>query len=141
MDTMNEINLVKEFAVYMFILTSALVIGAIWKGIKTRQKKKSVSKPIHKPKINAIAKPQKKTSEIKPKRLFHGTSMENALEIYNTRYWLIGDRDPPGIYLTTKIEIAKTYAGKDGAIVVIFARKCANIRKLPRICLSSGSDY
>jgi hypothetical protein len=54
-----------------------------------------------------------------PCRLFHGTSKENALEIYNTELWLIGDSVPASIWLTSKFDTAEIYAGNNGCVVVV----------------------
>lgn len=56
---------------------------------------------------------------ISPTLYFHGTTMDNALEIYNTGLWLVGDSEPKGIYLTDSMEVAKYYSEKSGAIVVV----------------------
>jgi hypothetical protein len=56
-----------------------------------------------------------------PSVLYHGTSRENAFEIYNTGLWLIGNSTPPAVWMADNIELAKIYSGfsSDGAIVVI----------------------
>jgi len=54
-----------------------------------------------------------------PSTLYHGTTLQNAYEIYNTKLWLVGNSMPRGIYMTDDLNIAKIYAGINGGIVVI----------------------
>lgn len=54
-----------------------------------------------------------------PIDLYHGTSRQNAIEICNTNLWLINKPIIDGVYLTSDFERAQTYAGFDGAIVVV----------------------
>jgi len=67
-----------------------------------------------------------------PKKVFHGTSRENARAIYKTELWLIGKVTPRAIYLTTNFEIAQSYAGKKGAIVEISVGRGANLQKFTK---------
>ncbi len=68
---------------------------------------------------------KKPVKRIKPRKyldtnlLYHGTSMEVALEIFNTGLWLIGSSRPPAVWLTDKISEAEFYAEEKGAIVVV----------------------
>ncbi len=64
-----------------------------------------------------------------PKRVFHGTSLENAREIYSTKLWLISNLKPRAVYLTTDLEIAKSFAGKKGAIVDISVKRPAKLKQ------------
>ena len=59
--------------------------------------------------------------QLRQNEFFHGTSNESAWNIYNTGYWLIGDSQPHGIYMTDEIETAKIYARNrgDGLIVLV----------------------
>jgi len=52
-------------------------------------------------------------------KLYHGTELKNALEIYNTGLWLIGDSEPSAVWMTDSIELAQIYSGKKGGIVVV----------------------
>jgi hypothetical protein len=58
---------------------------------------------------------------IQPTRLYHGTSLEIAQEIYKTGLWLVGNSRPYAIWMTTNFEKACSYAGGSGAIVEIDA--------------------
>ena len=63
--------------------------------------------------------PHQSHQQINPSILYHGTSIENAFEIYDTKLWLVGKAVPRGIYLTDDFTIAKSYAGRKGGIVVV----------------------
>jgi len=54
-----------------------------------------------------------------PLTLYHGTSHENALEIFNTGLWLIGTSLPRAAWFGNKIDIARQYSGDTGGIVVV----------------------
>jgi hypothetical protein len=49
--------------------------------------------------------------------LCHGTSIENAIAIHDTRLWLIGPTRK--LWMTDNIEIAKQYSKTNGGIVII----------------------
>ena len=55
------------------------------------------------------------------KRLYHGTTHEAALEIYNTKLWLIGPSQPYAVWMGDDLNIAHGYSGSSGAIVEIDA--------------------
>jgi hypothetical protein len=55
------------------------------------------------------------------RKLYHGTTRENALEIHKTGMWLVGEPTPRGVYITNKFDVAKQYSGNSGAILVIRA--------------------
>jgi len=57
--------------------------------------------------------------EQQPLTLYHGTTLENALEIYDSGLWLIGSALPYAVWMGDTIKIAKQYSGGDGAIVVV----------------------
>ena len=59
------------------------------------------------------------STQTQTRQLYHGTSRRNAREIYNTGFWLVGESEPHGVYITDKFEVAKQYSGNSGAIVVI----------------------
>jgi len=60
---------------------------------------------------------------VQPRKMYHGTPLDNAFEIVRTRLWLIGKSPKPrAIWMTTDLENAKHYAGEDGAIVIIKVR-------------------
>jgi len=54
-----------------------------------------------------------------PTRLYHGTSLETAQEIYRTGLWLIGSSRPYAIWMTTSFQTAKSYAKGSGGIIEI----------------------
>jgi hypothetical protein len=56
---------------------------------------------------------------VPPSTLCHGTTLENAIEIFMTNLWLIGDSPPPAVWMVDDTSKAKIYAGDNGAIVVI----------------------
>ena len=60
---------------------------------------------------------------VQSRKLYHGTTHENAIEIVRTRLWLIGNSPKPrAIWMTTDLENAKHYAGENGAVVIIKVR-------------------
>jgi hypothetical protein len=56
-----------------------------------------------------------------PSVFYHGTSKKNALDIFNTGLWLIGNSRPPAVWMADNIELSKIYASlsSDGAIVEV----------------------
>jgi hypothetical protein len=65
-----------------------------------------------------------------PLKFFHGTTRQNALKIYSTGLWLIGESKPSAIWMTSNIEKAKIYAGSKGYIVVVNIDPALNLKKL-----------
>lgn len=63
-------------------------------------------------------------------RLFHGTSRQNALEIYKTGLWLIGKSKPPAVWMTSMIEIAKVYAEDNGYIVAVDVDRALRLKTI-----------
>ncbi|MFC1828036.1 hypothetical protein ACFL0O_00305 [Thermodesulfobacteriota bacterium] len=63
--------------------------------------------------------PAQQSYEVQPSLVYHGTSEENAWEIFNTGFWLVGDSRPYGIYLTDDFETARGYSNNDGLIVTV----------------------
>jgi hypothetical protein len=54
-----------------------------------------------------------------PLTLYHGTSLGNALDIFNTGLWLIGTSSPRAVWFGNNIDIARKYSKSTGAIVVV----------------------
>jgi hypothetical protein len=54
-----------------------------------------------------------------PTTLYHGTTLENALEIYTTGLWMIGYAMPPAVWMGDSIEIAIGHSGSNGGIVTV----------------------
>ena len=65
-----------------------------------------------------------------PQIFFHGTSRENAFEIYLNRYWMVGDSSPRGIYVTSVFDEAKTYAKSEGAILKLIIDPSIKLKPL-----------
>ena len=123
-------------------------LGATGKFDKTfkSSKNKRSSKPKHQ-KGNTASKikkgwswfvgysetPTVKPRKIQPRNLYHGTTMENAHEIYNTGLWMTGDSEPRAIYMTEYLEVAQEFSKKKGAIVVV--------RVDPKIKLTRYTKY
>ena len=59
------------------------------------------------------------TAKSQPSILYHGTTLENALEIYTTGLWMIGYAIPPAVWMGDKIEIASCHSGSNGGIVTV----------------------
>jgi hypothetical protein len=64
-----------------------------------------------------------------PTNLYHGTTFENAIEIYVTGLWLIGSSLPPAVWMTDDFEIAKEYSGQHGAIVQVHVDRGVRLTK------------
>ncbi len=63
---------------------------------------------------------------------YHGTARENAEEIRRKNLWMIGKSEPHGIYITPKLEEAKTYPKhhpKPRAVLTLRLRKPLQIVK------------
>jgi len=73
------------------------------------------------PNINPYSAPDFSWSlnTAQPTRLYHGTSLEIAQEIYRTGLWLIGSSRPYAIWMTTSFQTAKSYAKGSGGIIEI----------------------
>jgi hypothetical protein len=89
-------------AVVVFIFSMMTVVAlAIWGGRKN-------STEIHK---NVV---------YPPSILYHGTSLQAAIEIYKSGLWLIGKPRPRGLYLGEQFKTAKKYSGKNGGVVIVY---------------------
>jgi len=68
-----------------------------------------------------IVSPYPKSYQPGTNEFFHGTSLEVATEIMNTRLWMVGHSRPQGIYMSPDFDVANYYAESNppGAIVVI----------------------
>jgi hypothetical protein len=70
----------------------------------------------------------------KYRRFRHGTTLENAIDIYNTQLWLAGHSLPTGVYVTNTNEIAKQYSGEDGGIVLVDVDRSVKLPNVIRAC-------
>jgi len=71
---------------------------------------------IHQP----FLKPQQRT-------FYHGTSLENAIEIYSTGLWMVGSTG--SLWITDDVNIAKGYAGSNGGIVLVDVDQSLHLTK------------
>ena len=66
-----------------------------------------------------------KRSRVIPQRFggeaiyYHGTTTEDAWEIFRTGLWLVGESMPRGVYITPKADVARHYSEDDGLIVIV----------------------
>ena len=51
--------------------------------------------------------------------LYHGTSLQNALEIYNSGLWMVGNLFPPAVWMAADFAMARGYAKGTGGVVII----------------------
>jgi hypothetical protein len=116
-----------------FAVIVALIIIASEEGVKTEPHKRQIRLPKPQPKIPSYGKAYtpKKTLSLdisyetstkkQPTILYHGTTVNNALEIYKTKLWLIGKSKPAAVWMGNRIDIAKKYSGtgKNAGIVVV----------------------
>jgi len=58
-------------------------------------------------------------ASFQPTTLYHGTSLQNAFEIYNSGMWLIGHSQPPAVWMTDNFAVASSYIKGTGGIVII----------------------
>jgi len=58
-------------------------------------------------------------ASFQPTTLYHGTSLQNAFEIYNSGMWLVGDSKPSAVWMVDNFAAAKSYSGANGGIVVV----------------------
>ena len=72
---------------------------------------------------NWVAPPQSSAqfsySSFQPTTLYHGTTLQNAFEIYYSGLWMVGGSFPPAVWMGDNIFIAQGYARVNGGIVVI----------------------
>lgn len=68
--------------------------------------------------------------QLQANHYLHGTSYENAMEIFKTMLWLVGGSIPRGVYLTKDINIARSYSQNNGAIVVVNVTTGTNLKNL-----------
>lgn len=54
-----------------------------------------------------------------PSTLYHGTSLQNALEIYNSGLWMVGNLFPPAVWMAADFAMARGYAKGTGGVVII----------------------
>jgi len=54
-----------------------------------------------------------------PSTLYHGTSLQSAFEIHNSGMWLVGNSQPPAVWMTDNFAVASSYIKGTGGIVVI----------------------
>lgn len=94
----------------------------------------SKSKTAIQAKIIKKSSPNKYIENIltSPKRVLHGTSLNNAREILKTKMWLISEVNPRGVFVTTDFEIARSYAEKKGAIVDIKVKSGTKLIKFTK---------
>jgi len=58
-------------------------------------------------------------ASFQPTTLYHGTSLQNAFEIYYSGMWLIGHSQPPAVWMTDNFAVASGYIKGTGGIVII----------------------
>ena len=80
---------------------------------------------------NLFKPKSKKKVKTKPSQFYHGTNMNNALEIYKSDLWMIGDSsiddNGKGIYMSDDFDEAKDYAGKKGGILILNVSPSVNL--------------
>ena len=79
---------------------------------------------------------------VQPRKLYHGTTRENAIEIVKTRLWLIRNSpEPRAMWMTTDLENAKHYVGEGGAIIIIKVYPDTRLYDLASISISIFRVY
>ena len=58
-------------------------------------------------------------ASFQPTTLYHGTSLQNAFEIYNSGMWLVGYSRPPAVWMSDNFAVASGYTKGTGGIVII----------------------
>jgi len=93
---------------------------------KARRRKRyqfTVKAPASRAKKNRFtSKPvtlSRSSPQLKYRRFRHGTTLKNAIDIYNTQIWFAGHSLPTGVYVTDTNKIAKQYSGEHGGIVLV----------------------
>jgi hypothetical protein len=64
--------------------------------------------------------------QIQPTKLYHGTTYQNAFEIFRTGLWLVGTAQS-AVWMTDNFSTACNYAGTEGAIVVLSIASSVNL--------------
>ena len=75
--------------------------------------------PMGNPRPPSVFSPSSGYASFQPATLYHGTSLQNAFEIYNSGMWLIGYSRPPAVWMTDNFAVASGYIKGTGAIVII----------------------
>jgi hypothetical protein len=58
-------------------------------------------------------------ASLQPTTLYHGTTRQNALEIYNSGLWMVGNSFPPAVWMAADFAMARGYAKGTGGVVII----------------------
>jgi hypothetical protein len=75
--------------------------------------------PIRNSSVRPVLSVSHRYASFQPATLYHGTSLQNAFEIYNSGMWLVGDSKPSAVWMVDNFAAAKSYSGANGGIVVV----------------------
>jgi len=75
--------------------------------------------PMGNPRPPSVFSPSSGYASFQPATLYHGTSLQNAFEIYNSGMWLVGNSKPSAVWMVDNFAAAKSYSGANGGIVVV----------------------
>jgi hypothetical protein len=101
-------------AVFIMLTFLCALLGATASLLKGLVSRKTPSPVRSRPRATAST-----PSEAQPIQLYHGTTMENALEIHSTGLWMVGTSPPPAVWMTDSLNVAKHYARNSGGIVIV----------------------
>jgi hypothetical protein len=75
--------------------------------------------PMRNPGVPPVFGSSSGYASFQPTTLYHGTSLQNAFEIYNSGIWLVGNSIPSAVWMVDNFAAAKSYSGTNGGIVVV----------------------
>ena len=67
----------------------------------------------------SLASNRSESTPVQPHELYHGTTLQNAFDIYNTGLWLVGTSRPRAVWMADRFRKARGYAGNNGGVVVM----------------------
>jgi len=105
----------------VMLIISVIVVGlyVLSELMKNHGVPRGGNVPMRNPGVPPVFGSSSGYASFRPTTLYHGTSLQNAFEIYNSGMWLVGNSKPSAVWMTDNFAAAKSYSGTNGGVVVV----------------------
>jgi len=106
----------------VFVITLGAIVGGfcvLRELVRIFGRPRSPSYPMPTPSVQPFIGGLGGYAASQPSTLYHGTTRQNALEIYNSGFWMVGNSFPRAVWMAADFAMARGYAKGTGGVVII----------------------
>ena len=105
----------------VMLIISVIVVGlyVLSELMKNHGVPRGGNVPMRNPGVPPVFGSSSGYASFRPTTLYHGTSLQNAFEIYNSGMWMVGNSKPSAVWMSDNFAVASSYTKGAGGIVII----------------------